>query len=207
MQEIKNFTDYKLQLMDRVLDTVIAAVIKRGIKALKMDDVATELGISKRTLYEIFGDKETMVFEGVKRYHEKKKETLEEYAAGSHNVLDIVIYLYETHIKEAKAVNPLFYTDMAKFPRIVAYFEQRQKYRNNNFQQFMKRGVEEGLFRDDIDYSIIAHVFEALGSYMRDKKLYHQYPFEKLFFNMLFVSLRGFCTLKGIEQLDEFFAT
>lgn len=206
MQEIKNFTDYKLQLMDRVLDTVIAAVTKHGIKAVKMDDIAAELGISKRTLYEIYDDKETMVFEGVKRYHEKKKAALERFSADSHNVLDIVIYLYETHIKESKAISPLFYEDMVKYPRIVAYFEQRQEYRNNNFQQFMSRGVEEGLFREDIDYTIITHVFEALGSYMRDKRLYQRYPFEKLFFNMLFVSLRGFCTLKGIKQLDEFFA-
>ena len=205
MQEIKNFTDYKLQLMDRVLDTVIAAVTKHGIKAVKMDDIAAELGISKRTLYEIYDDKETMVLESVKRYHEKKEEALEKFAADNHNVLDTVIYFYETHIKEAKAINPLFYEDIVKYPRIVAYLERRRESRANDFRQFMRRGVEEGLFRDDIDYDIIAHVFEALGKYMHDKRLYQQYPFEKLFFNMTFVSLRGFCTLKGIEQLDKFF--
>ena len=207
MQEIKTFTDYKLQLMDRILDTVVAAVTSRGIKAVKMDDVAAELGISKRTLYEIYDDKETMVLEGVKHYHENKMTALNVFAANSHNVLDIVIYLYERHIKESKTINPLFYEDIVKYPRIVEYLEERTRHSRNNFQQFMRRGVEEGLFRDDIDFNIVAHVFDALGSYMRDKRLYQQYTFEELFFNMLFVSLRGVCTLKGIDLLDQFFAT
>jgi hypothetical protein len=41
---------------------------------------------------------------------------------------------------------------------------------------------------------------------MRHHRLYQQYTFEDLFFNMLFVSLRGLCTPKGIEKLDKFFA-
>ena len=47
----------------------------------------------------------------------------------------------------------------------------------------------------------------SLGNYMRNKHLYQQYTLEELVFNMLFVSLRGVCTLKGIEQLDQFFTT
>ena len=207
MQEIKNFTDYKLQLMNRILNKVIAAVSVRGIKAVKMDDIAAELNISKRTLYEIYDDKETLVLEAVKHYHKHKQLELNAFSAMNHNVLDIVIFLYERHIKESKAINPLFYEDMVKYPRIVAYFEERQHDSRKNFQQFMKRGVKEGLFRADIDYTIIGHVFEALGAYMRDKRLYEKYPFQELFFNMLFVSLRGFCTIKGIEKLDNFFAT
>ena len=207
MQEIKNFTDYKLQLMDRILDTVVVAVTTRGIKAVKMDDIAAELGISKRTLYEIYDDKETLVLEGVKYYHKNKKNALNIYAANNHNVLDVVIHFYEVHIKESKNINPLFYEDMVKYPRIMTYLESKRQNSRNDFQQFMKRGVEEGLFRNDIDYTIITHVFEALGNYMRNKHLYQQYTLEELVFNMLFVSLRGVCTLKGIEQLDQFFTT
>lgn len=207
MQEIKTFTDYKLQLMDRILDTVIAAVTARGIKAVKMDDVATQLGISKRTLYEIYDDKETVVFEAVKHYHENKKVALNVYAANSHNVLDVIIHFYEMQINESKNVNPLFYEDIVKYPRLVAYLDGKKQNNRDNFMRLMKRGVEEGLFREDIDYGIIAHMFEAQGNYLRNKRLYQQYTFEKLFFTMLFVSLRGFCTQKGIEQLDQFFAS
>lgn len=207
MQEIKNFTDYKLQLMDRILNTVIAAVTARGIKAVKMDDVAAELGISKRTLYEIYDDKETVVLEAVKHYHEKRKTALNVYAANNHNVLDVIIHFYEMQIKESKTINPLFYEDIAKYPRIVTYLEKKRQNGRNDFLNFMRRGVEEGLFRDDINYNIITHMFEAQSDYMRNRRLYQQYTFEELFFTMLFVSLRGICTLKGIEQLDQFFKT
>ena len=45
-----------------------------------------------------------------------------------------------------------------------------------------------------------------MGNYMQQTQLYHKFTFEELFFNMLFVTLRGFCTAKGISKLDQFFA-
>jgi hypothetical protein len=67
----------------------------------------------------------------------------------------------------------------------------------------MQRGVDEGFFRPDINYELIVHLFEAIGSYLNSHSLYQQYTSEELFLNMIFVSLRGFCTEKGIRIIDE----
>ena len=123
-----------------------------------------------------------------------------------HDVLDIVIFLYRRHIGDSSSLNPAFYEEVSRYPQIVDYLEQQQQYRRNDFIVFMQRGVDEGFFRNDINYTIISHVFEALGNYMQQTQLYHKFTFEELFFNMLFVTLRGFCTAKGISKLDQFFA-
>lgn len=207
MQEIKTFTDYKISLRDRILDTAMKDFVRRGVKAVKMDDIAAALAISKRTLYEIYDTKEQVIFEGLKRYHRLKDEELLAFAHDPHHdVLDIVIFLYRRHIGDSSSLNPAFYEEVRKYPQIVDYLEQQQQYRRNDFIVFMQRGVDEGFFRNDINYTIISHVFEALGNYMQQTQLYHKFSFEELFFNMLFVTLRGFCTAKGISKLDQFFA-
>ena len=194
-------------LRERILDAAMKAFAERGVKTVKMDDIAQALTISKRTLYEVFDTKEQVIFEGLKRYHRLKGEALADFARdGSHDVLDIIIYLYRSHIKENGALKPAFYEEIGKYPQIVEYLNKQKQKNQQDFIRFVRRGVDEGYFRSDINYIIIAHVFEALGSYMQQMHLYEKYSFEELFFNMLFVTLRGFCTAKGIEKLDLFFS-
>ena len=56
MQEIKETNSYRLALKDKILDAAMNAFMKRGIRAVKMDDIAQQLTISKRTLYDIYED-------------------------------------------------------------------------------------------------------------------------------------------------------
>ena len=53
MQEITTITDYRRGLKGKILNMAMTLFVKNGIKAVKMDDIAHALGISKRTLYEI----------------------------------------------------------------------------------------------------------------------------------------------------------
>jgi len=69
---------------------------------------------------------------------------------------------------------------------------------------FMERGVNEGYFRKDMNYELVGRIFEALSRYMMENELYRSYSMEELFRNMIFVSLRGFCTKKGVDTLDTF---
>lgn len=207
MQEIKTFTDYKLSLKDRILDTAMKAFAEQGVKAVKMDDIAASLGISKRTLYEIYDTKEQVIFEGLRRYHRMKSERVMAFAQDSNNdVLDMVIFLYQTHIKETGNLKPAFYDELGRYPLIEDYLKQQRQKNLNDFKDFLQRGVDEGFFREEIDYDIVLHIFEALSDYLRSTRLIEKYTFEQIFFNMVFVTLRGFCTSMGIEKLDRFFA-
>lgn len=62
MQEIKNISTYRQSLKDKILETSMKMFQEKGIRAVKMDDIANRLSISKRTLYEIYDDKERLLF-------------------------------------------------------------------------------------------------------------------------------------------------
>ena len=61
--------------------------------------------------------------------------------------------------------------------------------------------INEGFFRDDVNYEIVGRLFDAIGKYVVDNQLYRQYTIEELFHNLVFVSLRGMCTEKGVKAL------
>ena len=103
------------------------AFIERGVKAVKMDDIATKLTISKRTLYEIYTDKEQLLFEGIKKYDESKRLKLQQYAAQGHSVIDIILEAYRMKIKEIRMVNPTFYIDIMKYPRVEQFIRENNE--------------------------------------------------------------------------------
>ena len=208
MQEIKNLTDYKLSLCDRILDTAIKDFVRRGVKAVKMDDIAAALGISKRTLYELYDTKEQVILEGLKRHHRLKDEELAVYAQNlQHDVLDIIIFIYRRHINDAVVLNPAFYDDVSKYPQIVDYLKEQNRSRQQDFIRFMQRGVDEGFLRSEINYQTVPHLLDAVGQYVMNTQMLKKYPADELFDNLFLVSLRGLCTIKGYQLLEDAIAT
>jgi len=176
---------------------------KHGIRGVRMDDIASALGISKRTLYEIFEDKETLLFEGVKVYEQRKKEMLKAYSEAGHHVMDIILEAYRMKMEEVRAVNPAFYIDLVKYPKLELHMKENKLHTHDDFIAFMQRGVEEGFLRPDVNYDMIPHMFDAIGQYILSNQLIKKYNIEELFSNYFLTALRGLCTEEGIRLIDE----
>lgn len=204
MQEIKSISTYKQSLKDRILETAMSLFAENGIRAVRMDDIANRLSISKRTLYEIYRDKEHLLFEGVRKYYQVHHKRMRQKALHSENVMDIILQVYRMKVDEFRITNPVFYSDISKYPNILKYFEEEKGKNRTQMIDFLKRGVSEGYFREDVNFGLIAHMFDALGKYIISNRLYEEYTMEDIFNNLVFVSLRGFCTSEGVKVLDEF---
>ena len=206
MQVLKETTAYRASLRERIIEKAMQEFSKHGIRAVKMDDLASELGISKRTLYEIFEDKETLLFEGIKVYNERKREYLHSYAEDGHHVMDIIMEAYRMKVEEVRAVNPAFYLDLMKYPRLERHMKEVQQQSRDGFISFINRGINEGYFRSDLNIQLVPHIFDALGQYILSNSLVQQYSVEELFSNCFLIALRGLCTDKGIKTIDALMA-
>ena len=76
--------------------------IEHGIKDVKMDDIAARLSISKRTIYELFNDKEQLLHEVLKFQDERMYESGKEIVRTSSHVLEIILKLYNLHFRSLK---------------------------------------------------------------------------------------------------------
>ena len=200
MQEKKTITAYKKGLREVILKTAMKAFAEKGIRAVKMDDIAETLAISKRTMYEIYATKEELLYEGVKMSRESSKQKYMELSMGN-DVMAILLTAYQMRLEEANSTNPLFYDDLVKYPRVLRYLNRERKNIREKMMQFFERGAKEGYFRHDINYELVPLLFDALGRYIQEERLYKKYSVKEIFRGMPLVLLRGLCTENGIEKL------
>ena len=193
MQETNDFSPYRRHLKTKIMETAMKAFRTQGVRKVRMDDIAEELSISKRTVYEIFGTKERLVYECVVKYKEDESSKLSELAAHCLNVMEILLIIYKRRIENTKRTNILFYLDLRRYSSVMQLLKERNE---------IKRGIEEGYFRSSLDHQLTSLIFDAMGRYLMDNHLYERYSIEDIYHNLVFVSLRGMCTEKGLAELE-----
>ena len=202
MQEIRETTAYKKSLKGRILEAAMKAFAERGVKAVRMDDVSQMLSISKRTLYELYTDKEELLYQGVVKYDQDNRKHLTAFIEQASSVMDIIIETYQRRVVSIGSVNPQFYEDIQKYPKVVEYLNKEREHAYGQFLGFLQRGVREGYFREDVDYELVTQMFNAINTFVMNQHLLSRYSIQQVFANMLLVPLRGFCTEKGLQVIE-----
>lgn len=196
--------EYRKELKSRIIDYAMGEFYKRGVRAVKMDEISQGLHVSKRTVYEIFGDKEELLLAGLKIKNLEMREKLESYSCnGAHNVVDIIGYFYKLQMEVNSMVGVAFYEEIHRMPRVVEFFNQEHEREFADRVKFLKAGVEEGLFRQDIDYSLTMELLSASMSEIMHNQLYKKYSMQEMFDNYFLVIIRGFCTERGVALLNK----
>ena len=95
MEQQDLYTEYRKHLKERILTVAMQAFKQHDIRNVRMDDIATTLAISKRTIYETYSNKEELLLDGIMREDKERKRDAQSYAEDeTHNVMDIVCYIY-----------------------------------------------------------------------------------------------------------------
>lgn len=196
-------TCYKLELHNRILKAAMTEFLHKGVKSVKMDDIANTLAISKRTLYEIYSNKEELLLEAVRIHEQEFNDHMLQYSLDkNHNVMDIIIEFYKKKLLAIADVSPLFLVELRKYKQVVEYLERMNAERHNNALLFFCRGVKEGFFRSDLNFDIILKTSSASANYAMETQMYKNYSITAIMHNTIFLYLRGICTTKGIKVLD-----
>lgn len=196
--------EYRKELKSRIIDYAMGEFYKRGVRAVKMDEISQGLHVSKRTVYEIFGDKEELLLAGLKIKSLEMREKLETYSCNvAHNVVDIIGYFYKLQMEVNSMVGVAFYEEIHRMPRVIEFFNQEHEREFADRVKFLKAGVEEGLFRQDIDYSLTMELLSASMSEIMRNQIYKKYSMQEIFDNFFLVIIRGFCTERGAALLNK----
>lgn len=203
-KKMSESNDYRKELKSRIVNYAMNEFCKRGIKAVKMDEISQGLHVSKRTVYEIFGDKEELLLEGLKDGDLRMRQQLEEYARiGNHNVIDILGYFYKIQMQVNGQVGATFYEEIHKMPRVVEYLQQEHDRMHDDRIRFLEAGVKEGLFRKDINYRLALELIHVSMGEIMHRQLYKDFPMPEIFDNYFLVIIRGFCTERGLTLLNK----
>lgn len=192
---------------DKIVDAAAEMFLSEGIKSVRMDDIATRLGVSKRTLYEMFGDKQDLLEQSVAYYFDRKRLAVCERASEATNVIEEIFFMLSSMRREDREV--LLIVNLKKFyPEIYRRLEEEaHRYSYVEFDKLLDRGIEQGLFLPYINKELalvtlvysISTIFER-----RDHIEFIKAVSAREAFRYVIVSFfRGLSTHKGIEVIDD----
>ena len=203
MDTTKNVsTLYRASLKEKILNTAMACFYRQGIKSVKMDDIAHLLSISKRTLYELYHNKEELLLACIKTRRERLSRHFDELVAHGANTMDIFIEILTSRMDEVNHIHPAFFTELDKYPMVMDYLEKTRREQQVNSQDFFKKGVEEGYFRADINFNIVMEISNSCVEHVMKSEMYNRYPLHEIHRTITIVFVRGLCTEKGVKCID-----
>ena len=192
-------------MKDKILEKSRELFLNLGFKSVTMDDIASSLGVSKKTIYSHFRNKTALIEEvtscvfdmissGIDLIHEQEKNPIRE-------LFEIKGFVM-MHLNDEKS-SPQ-YQLQKYYPKIYASLKQKQfDVMQDCIKENLTRGVEQGFFRP-IHIEFIARIYFNGMIGIKDKDLFplQFFSMKELMNYYLEYHLRGICTKKGTEQLE-----
>ena len=190
---------------ERIVAECSQMLMSVGPTSMTMDDVARACGISKRTLYEIFPDKRTLIKECIHREHENKNAQMKEIFSTSSNCFEAMYRVYKRARKMYETTSVAFINDIKRlYPDIFEKHVENEKNVISGIASVLRQAQEEGLVIKRINPEIAAFLFSQSMRALHENPNGTKYGFkEEDVFDHVFISfLRGVATIKGIEMIE-----
>jgi AcrR family transcriptional regulator len=181
--------------------------VEQGIKAVRMDDIAQELSISKRTLYEMFNDKEELIYQSIRYYSEEARERRLQYIRNISNSLEIMVLSLRDMIDGAPLAGRIRRNMRRFYPSVYERLEQDvQSKSKEDLERWVEACVENGYFEKSVKIRFAVDVLHHSVHGMLVNTLDEERPSNELVEMMsysLLVFIRGLCTIEGQRIIDE----
>ena len=195
-------------MKSRILEKGTQLFFRYGVKSVTMDAIAAELGISKKTIYQHFPDKDSMVFEVVQAFVEQEMKKWEELDKLYSNVIEKMFKSFEMVKDMLAQMNPRLLFEIQKyFPTAFQLFKNHgENYIHGNLIADFKKGAQFGYFRNDIDFELLARLRMAEVDLAFNPDFY---PNNKLSLyetqlTLMDIFMRGILTEKGLTLYNSY---
>ncbi len=180
---------------------------KLGIRNLNMDEIARQLGISKKTLYRYVKNKEDLLKKSFFHHFENEKEGQCHIHENCDNPIDEMLAVNESICKENKDLNPVTVFELKRYyPALYdEIFSSKIDFVKSCIIANMKEGVERGLYRDNFNVEIIARLYVGRMQTIVSEEIFpgNDYSFNELIDESIRFHLYGIVSQKGRDYLEQ----
>ncbi|MDR3194614.1 MAG: TetR/AcrR family transcriptional regulator [Tannerella sp.] len=192
-------------LREHIIETALNLFARNGIKRISMNDIAQAAGVSKRTLYEFFNDKETLLIQAMDATFSRAETWVGELSEKTCTALEVFLLINDRLlVNNSAGYCETLYTDIKRYPSACEHLMRYKKRMLDNTIHLLKQGVVDGVFHPEIDYEIIAllareHI-DMLGELPR---MLGKFIPEKMHQMIFLIFIRGICTEAGRKILEQ----
>ncbi|MBN1132877.1 MAG: TetR/AcrR family transcriptional regulator [Bacteroidales bacterium] len=196
-----------MDIKERIITESGILFSKYGIRSMTMDAISSEMRISKRTIYEHFRDKETLLQEVILYHNNLQAEEANHIIEQSNNAIEAMFLILRQSIRIMKQINPVFFYDLTTYyASTFNRFSEHSKNRNYDFTlNLLQTGVRQKVFRNELNIDIVNRTFHELFKlFSPDHPLTQKdYNRRELFDNIIIPYFRGIATEKGAELIEK----
>lgn len=197
-----------MEPQEKIQKTALELFFKYGIKRVTMDDIAKELGMSKKTIYQFYKEKDDLVNQLTEVELLKETHKFEEIKNQATDPIHEIVLISNKMREMMQHINPVFFLDLQKF--YPTAFMQFQKFKENCAQNDILRNIKEGkaagVYREDLDEEFVARYRLAqidmlmFGNYFSFDRI----SFIKSHELVLDMFVYGICTVKGHKLINNY---
>ncbi len=197
-----------MTIQERITEQAASMFFRNGIRSVTMDEIAESLGISKRTLYEGFTTKAELLKASIEyKYKESLQLRNEIESHHKNDVLEVIYQHFRYILLSLNDIHPNFFKDIQKYHSRIwfKHIENKQEENIAFTESIIKKGKEQGLFRENVDGAILSRMIHAMLQMMHTEKLYPETRFARaeVAKQVMFNFIRGLATAEGLKKIDE----
>ncbi len=192
--------------LNNILEKVLALFKRYGTRSVTMDDIARELGMSKKTLYQEFADKDDLINRVIDFDMEQSRVFLEEVQQSDSNAVQELFMVNRRMHSVRTLYSPTFYFDLKRYnPEIYQrWIEDKRSNMYNVITENLRKGKQEGLYRAEIDEHIIGRLHIARIEMLEGNDIIEEHErLSKDFIQEVFIyHLHGICNEQGLKLIS-----
>jgi AcrR family transcriptional regulator len=193
---------------EKILKGAEMLFMKYGIRSISMDDIARHLGVSKKTLYQHFTDKDEMITQISKIHLERNIEEMEMCSSTAENAIDELGKISVCLKKDMEELNPSVLFDLQKYhPKAWSVWTDfKRKFIKESVVRNLNKGIEEGFFRPEINVEVLAALRMQMVEDVFDERIFPKDKFNlaeaqaQVFDHFVY----GLCTEKGRKSYQKY---
>ena len=193
---------------ERIIIESLKLFMRFGIRSITMDTIAESLGISKRTVYELFKNKDELLESCIASRMIEEEKNNAEIMRKSANIIEAFL----THIKRSinlmSSISPMFFHDARKYhPEVFrCKGKEREEKDYDMIVEYINTGKQEGFIRQEINVDIIAKLMKEQFKIIGNNELFppDRYSKSEIFENIAINFIRGIATDEGLKIINKF---
>ena len=197
-----------MEVKEKIISGARQLFTKYGIRSITMDMIAEQLGVSKRTIYENFKDKDELLKYCIDEGMTEQRANIYELIKNSENVIDATFNFIKYSINIYKTFNLLFFYDIQKYyPELCELkIKHNDKQNLDRTIELLNQGKSEYLFRNEINVEIVARLISEQFKILNNQDVFPESKFSKIeiFENIVINFIRGIATEKGLILIEKY---
>ena len=191
----------KLEIMERASQVYM----KYGIKTVTMDDLSRELGISKKTIYKYFVDKNDLVRSIIEMKTTMDRAICVNCHQNTLNAIDELFAISELVIEHFNNINPAVFYDLRKYHPDAWEIMEKHKWEfvRSMIRENIERGILEKIYRESINSEILARLYVSSTDAIMNSSIFPwpEFKFQEVFIEMIYFQLHGMVNEEGRTYL------